>query len=81
MADTIYVKAEITGNTVNSLDGINGSLLADKDLAIVCYGNKVYLYQNNANATNTESSPTIIVPDTNPGSNRWFLQMNNTVTY
>jgi hypothetical protein len=81
MSKTIYIKTELTGGTVNSLDGINGSVLTNEDLALVCVNNIFSVYLNNANATVTENSPFIISPDHNAGSNRWYLQAHNTTTY
>jgi hypothetical protein len=80
MSKTIYIKTELTGGTVDALDGINGSLLNNEDLALVCVSNMFYVYLNNNNSTMTESNPTIIVPDNNPSNNRWYLQVNNTQT-
>jgi len=81
MAIKLYIKTALIGGTVNSLDGINGTLLNANDVGLVFTNNVMYPYLLNALSTRTESSPSIITPDSNAGTKRWLLQTPTTVTY
>jgi len=75
MADIIAYKCTaLTGGTADSLDAINGNLLADNDFAFALVGGLAYLYNLNASSGAAEDSPRVIAPDTNPGNKRWILQ-------
>jgi hypothetical protein len=71
---TFYSKTALTGGTATSLDGINGLSLSDGDITFVTVGEVFYTYRLNATSGAAESSPTVIAPDTNPGTKRWILQ-------
>ncbi len=69
-----YAKA-LTGGGANALDFIDGDSLTDLDVARVLVGNIKYEYILDADSGLTESSPDRIVPDTNPGTKVWILQI------
>lgn len=69
-----YSKTALTGGAAAALDYIDGSLLADGDMAFVSVSGVLYVYRLNATSGAAESSPNIIAPDTNPGNKRWILQ-------
>lgn len=70
MANKIYAATALTGGGTGALDKINGQILADGDGAIVidASNNILYVYTLNASGSDAESSPAIIVPDSNAGS-------------
>ena len=74
MAKEVYIRTALTGGTTDALDGIDGAQLNDKDVCLVFASNVSYIYQLDASSGETESSPDIIAPDTNPGTKRWILQ-------
>ena len=59
------------------LDGIDGASLSDGDAANVVRNNagsyEVYTYFLNATSGASESSPSVISPDSNAGTKRWHL--------
>lgn len=69
-----YSKTALTGGAANALDYIDGDLLTDGDIAFVYVSGVLYVYKLNASSSAAESSPTVITPDTNPGTKRWELQ-------
>lgn len=69
-----YSKTALTGGAETALDYIDGDLLTDGDVAHVMTGGLLYTYKLNATSGATESSPSIISPDTNAGDKRWVLQ-------
>lgn len=74
MARTIYIRSGTIGGG-NNLDGIDGANLQDGDIAFVfTSGNGFYPYILDADNGGTESDPTLIEPDDNPGSKRWVIQ-------
>ena len=72
-AKTVYLRTALTGGG-EALDGIDGSLLGDADVAFVMYSSITYFYLLDADLGGAESPPDIIAPDTNPGNKRWVLQ-------
>jgi hypothetical protein len=71
----VYVKTALTGGGGSALDGINGAVLNDGDVAQVRTSeNILYDYSLDADSGAAESSPDVIAPDTNPGNKRWMLQ-------
>jgi len=71
----VYYRQGITGGTATDLDGIDSSILNDKDLCIVANGTTFYLYQLDVDSGAAESSPSIISPDDSAaGDKRWKLQ-------
>lgn len=64
----------LTGGGSGALDSISGSNITNNDFAIVTSGGYVYFYRADTSGGAGESSPEIIVPDTNPGSINWELQ-------
>jgi len=70
----VYPATGLTGGTTGCLDAIDGTDLADKDVAIVTVqdGN-MYPYVLDADSAESESSPLIISPDANAGDKRWKL--------
>ena len=74
-ANTVYLsKAALTGGAANALDYIDGSGLADGDIAFVWVNDVLYVYQLNGSSSDSEYSPFIISPDSNAGTKRWELQ-------
>ena len=75
MAKKVYIRQALTGGAVNALDSINGTLLADQDVALVhTSGNLSYRYELDADSAAAESSPDVIKPDVNAGDKRWILK-------
>lgn len=75
MSRIYYVKTGLTGGTSNDLDGINGSSLNDGDVAFVYVSNIRYEYILDDDLGESEDSPRWIVPDSNPGTKVWVLQL------
>jgi len=71
MANKFWPARALTGGGF-ALDGIDGALLVDGDGAIVMMSTGLYHYTLTTNAS-TENSPTIIVPNANPGTFCWEL--------
>lgn len=68
------VKASgLTGGTDGCLDSVLGGVVSDGDWACVVTGNATYFYQLDADSGLDESSPDVIMPDTNAGDKRWIL--------
>lgn len=75
MAKYIYGRYALTGGATGALDGIDGTNLADQDMAIVIVQGGVTLhYVLDVDSAETESIPNIIAPDSNGGDKRWKLQ-------
>ena len=74
MAKTVYIKTALTGGGADALDGIDGAMLVDQDVALVYVANTLYFYQLDATSGASEDSPSVIAPDTNAGDKRWILQ-------
>jgi microcystin-dependent protein len=74
MAITGYKFAKINGGATDALDSQDGDTLYDGDFAFVLTNDKFYPYLLDEDSGETESSPDIIAPDTNPGDKRWKLQ-------
>lgn len=74
MANNLYWATSLTGGGVGALDDIvDGAELADLDGAIVITLGYALFYSLDADSAAEESSPDVIVPDTNPGIKRWIL--------
>lgn len=76
-AQVFLSKTLLTGGSTLALDYIDGDLLAlatDDDWAFVPVSGVLYVYKLNRSSSASESSPDVIVPDTNPGTKRWELQ-------
>jgi len=63
----------LTGGGSGALDAIDGAILSDLDAAIVITLTGAYVYSLDDDSGASESSPTVIAPDTNPGDKRWIL--------
>jgi len=63
-----------TGGGAKALDAIDGDSLTDLDVSIVLASNKAYFYILDDDASGAELDPSIINPDTNPGTKSWILQ-------
>ena len=74
MTTIAYTAKALTGGGATALDFIDGTDLADGDLAFVTVSGIVYVYRLDATSGETESSPAIIQPDDNAGDKRWILQ-------
>jgi hypothetical protein len=73
-----YWASSITGGTTGCLDSIDGTDLADKDMAIVISSTGgIYVYWLDEDNAGTESSPSLIAPDNNGGNKRWALLMRS----
>lgn len=77
MGKKVYQATALTGGATGALDAINGSLLADGDLAIVTVGGHLFLYELDHDNSSAEASPWIISPDKNYGTKRWVWQPND----
>jgi hypothetical protein len=75
MANSFYGSVALTGGGTGALDDINHNNLTDGDGAIVidAVNNKAYMYTYDSSSSDAESSPDIIVPDSNAGDGRWIL--------
>jgi len=75
MVNYAYWAEDLTGGASGALDAIDGTSLADKDIAIVgvSTSSTTYFYWLDDDNAGAESSPTIITPDTNGGDKRWLL--------
>jgi len=72
MANRIWSATSRTGGGAGALDAIDGNLLTSGDGAIVIMSTAFLAYKLST-AASTEIDPTVIVPDTNPGSFCWNL--------
>jgi hypothetical protein len=74
----IYGATGLIGGTTGDLDTIDGADLANGDMAIVINtdNNRVYFYKMDATGSAAESSPDVIIPDSNNDSDakNWELQ-------
>jgi hypothetical protein len=57
-----------------ALDGIDGSILNDGDVALAIENGAVHFYALDADSGATESSPEVISPNENAEDKRWILQ-------
>jgi len=74
MAKNLYWATSLTGGGAGALDGIvDGDELADLDGAVVITLTYALFYSLDADSGASESSPTVIAPDVNPGDKRWIL--------
>lgn len=74
MSTVYYSKTTLIGGAGTALDSIDGSGLAEGDVAYVSGTDTLYIYKLNATSGATESSPWIIAPDANAGTKRWILR-------
>jgi len=74
MAKNNYLAYGLIGGATGALDAIDGTDLADQDMAFVSVQDGfVYHYVLDADSGAAESSPDIISPDSNAGTKRWIL--------
>lgn len=73
MSGNLYTRYALTGGTEDALDGIDGGVLKDSDVAIVFDGGYAHIFYLDPNSIYAESSPDYIAPDTNPGTKKWTL--------
>jgi len=67
-----------TGGGTGALDKYDGDDLTDGDVAMVVVEGKVTdTYVLDASSSASESYPSVIAPDTNPGTKRWIRQEDN----
>lgn len=71
MENIFYAAVGLTGGTEGKLDAIDGAILSDADVALVNVSGVFYPYVLDADLNLPESSPEIIVPDSNPGPKCW----------
>jgi hypothetical protein len=69
--NTLYHFTALTGGTANCLDSIDGGSLIEGDRAFVIVGSAMSVYYIDEDYGGAESSPTVIVPDTNAENKRW----------
>ena len=67
----------LTGGISGALDYMDGGLLSDGDTAEVRTSAGVFEYRLNASSGESESSPSIVTPDSNAGTKAWELQAVN----
>jgi len=69
-----YHFSVLTGGGANALDSVDGNELEDGYRAyIITAGGAFTVYWLDADYDQPENDPTIIVPDTNPGTKCWRL--------
>ena len=73
MANNIYGAIALIGGGVGALDAIDGTGLADKDMAYVSVAGITYNYILNPTLNQVTSSPSVIQPVSNPGTKDWVL--------
>jgi len=73
MANKVYAAIALTGGGAGALDAIDGTALANLDIAIVVTATKRYVYSLDSDYGLAESSPARIAPDANAGDKRWIL--------
>ncbi len=79
MANRFYNCILLSGGGTGALDAIVGNDLVESDGAIVQTNGNVYFYYLDATSGASESEPSIIAPDVNPGTKRWILQTTTAV--
>jgi hypothetical protein len=81
MAKQIFAADALTGGAAGALDDINHTTLSDGNIAIVIDSvtEKVYFFRYDTSESGAESSPDIIIPDSNTsGSGAWVIVPVNT---
>lgn len=73
MASKMYYRTSLTGGGSGALDGIDGSILADQDAAIVITSEWSYIYGLDADSAAADDPPRVIAPGINAGNKRWIL--------
>jgi hypothetical protein len=73
MMANLYGAIALTGGGTGALDKLDGSILNDKDAAVVVMESKVYIYFLDADSGKAEDSPLVIAPNNNPENKRWIL--------
>lgn len=69
-----YNATSLTGGNTGSLDSLNGQNPADGDKCLVVTASgQTYIYNLDDDSALTESSPSVISPDSNAGDKRWIL--------
>lgn len=68
-----YPAKSLIGGASGALDAIDGADLTDGDGAVVITDSNAYVYHLDATSGAAENSPSVIAPDTNPGTKRWIL--------
>jgi len=74
MANYIFGAGTLTGGGANALDAIDGNDLNSNDMAVAITATGVFFYILNASCSVPEHSPSVIAPDSNPGTKRWILK-------
>lgn len=69
-----YGSTVLTGGGVGALDKLDGSILNDKDGAIVITESAIYPFHLDVDSGAGENSPLVISPDANAGAKRWLLK-------
>jgi hypothetical protein len=83
MANKFYGAIALTGGGTGALDKIDGQVLSDGDgaMCVDATNNVVYFYTLNGSGSDGESSPTVILPDSNPGTPPTQKQWDLVATY
>ncbi len=68
----IYGFTSLTGGGSGALDAIDGTVLADKDIAVGVVSGIAYEYWLDADSALAESSSLVIAPNANAGNKRWI---------
>jgi len=68
-----YWASTVSGGTSGAMDAIDGSILSDGDKCLIQSTTGISFYTLDADSGVTESIPTVIAPDDNPGNKRWLL--------
>ena len=72
-ATKVRAFTSLTGGGTGALDAIDGASLYDGDVGIVVTSSGAYFYALDDDSGATESTPSVISPDTNAGNKRWIL--------
>lgn len=72
MANNWYLVSALTGGAEGALDALDGAALADGDRAIAIVDDQAAFYLFDADNTEEENPPNVILPDT--GSGGWILK-------
>ena len=73
----LYGAIALIGGGTGALDKLNGSILADKDGAVVITELGTYIYFLDDDSGAAENSPFVISPDDNAENKRWLLKTSD----
>lgn len=80
MTEIVYKRKGLTGGTDDDLDGIDGVLVSEGQIAIVDNNSENFFYRLNETSGATANGGTIVAPATNAGNKRWILQASGVLS-